>query len=59
MSKEINMKVEEASKTEGINQTEEKLNDLPVTADQAENAKGGTINYTKIQISYKEQKPDG
>ena len=56
------MKVEETLKSREINQTEERLNDLPVTQAQAEDAKGGTdrfsLNYAKIEFEYKEQKPD-
>jgi hypothetical protein len=53
------MKVEKTSKSEEINQTEEKLSDLPVTLEQAEDAKGGTINFAKIEYSYQPQKPAG
>lgn len=56
------MKVEETLKSQEINQTEERLNDLPVTQEQAEDAKGGTdnfsLNYAKINFDYKPQKPD-
>jgi hypothetical protein len=53
------MKVEKTSKSEEINQTEEKLSDLPVTPEQAEDAKGGTINFGHIEYSYKPQRPEG
>jgi len=53
---------------EKINPQAEELADLPVTAEQAEQAKGGgdvvpimqfSLNYAKIEVEYKPQKPDG
>lgn len=56
------MKVEKTLKNQEINQTEERLNDLPVTQEQAEDAKGGidyfSLNYAKIEVEYKQQKPE-
>ena len=43
-------------------EVEETLSDLPVTEAQADDAKGGTefsLNFQKIEYSYKPQKPDG
>ena len=45
--------------TETINPQHEELADLPATDEQAQLAKGGPMNYAKIQFEYKEQKPDG
>ena len=51
---------------EKINPQAEKLADLAVTDEQAQEAKGGvvptdqvSINFTKIKFEYKPQKPDG
>ena len=49
-------------KNETTNQTNERLTDLPVTDDQAEQAKGGvdqvSINFGAIKVEYKPQRPD-
>lgn len=51
---------------EKINPQAEELADLPVTAEQAQEAKGGvvptdqvSVNFTTIKFAYKPQKSDG
>ena len=45
--------------TETINPQYEELADLPATDEQAQLAKGGPMNYAKIEFEYIAQKPDG
>jgi len=42
-----------------INPQLEELADLPATDEQAREAKGGPMNYAKIEFEYKPQRPDG
>ena len=55
------MKVNEELQEEESNNTEV-LSDLSVTDEQASKTSGGdtfSVNYAKIEYSYKPQKPDG
>lgn len=55
------MKTEEPGKVinEKINPPAEELADLSVTDEQANQAKGGPLNYGKIEYAYKPQKESG
>jgi len=44
---------------EEINHHLEELADLPATDEQSQQAKGGPMNYAKIEFEYKPQKSDG
>ena len=55
------MKVNEELQKEESNNTEV-LSDLPVADEQASQTSGGdtfSVNFAKIEYSYKPQKPDG
>ncbi|HEX6730353.1 MAG TPA: hypothetical protein VF074_10100 [Pyrinomonadaceae bacterium] len=57
------MKVNEELQKEETNTTGEALTDLSVTDEQASKTTGGTdtfsVNFAKIEYSYKPQKEDG
>ena len=55
------MNTEEPEKVinEKINPLAEQLADLPVSDEQANQAKGGPLNYVKIEYDYRPQKESG
>ena len=44
---------------EESNPNHEELADLPATDEQSQQAKGGPMNYAKIEFEYKPQRSDG
>jgi len=50
---------ERTNRSQEINPHLEELADLPATDEQSQQAKGGPMNYAKIEFEYKQQKSDG